>query len=72
MQLSEYLASKRIRLQDFADLIGLSVPTVSKLANGVNRPTFATMEAILKATGGEVTANDFAAQHRSASQPATE
>lgn len=73
MQLSEYLASRRIRLRDFAAQVDLSVPTISKLANGVSRPTFETMEAIRKATDGEVTANDFLDQHRAASlQPAPE
>ena len=63
MQLAEYLAVNRIRLHDFAEKIGMSAPSVSKLANGVNKPSFDTMQKIAEVTGGLVSADDFLHQH---------
>lgn len=63
MQLAEYLTSKRIKLHEFADIIGHTASSVSRLASGVNKPTLDTMQLIYKATDGEVTAEDFRQQH---------
>lgn len=59
MQLSEYLAANRIRLRDLAEKVGISAPSLSKLANGVNSPRLETARKISEATAGEVTAEDF-------------
>jgi DNA-binding transcriptional regulator YdaS (Cro superfamily) len=63
MKLADYLYLNRIKLVVFATKIGISQPSVSKLASGVNRPTLETMQLIYVATDGAVTAEDFRRQH---------
>lgn len=62
MKLSDYLSANGLTLAAFAAKSGLSVPTVSRLRRGLNRPDWKTLDAINEATDGQVTANDFYAQ----------
>lgn len=62
MKLCDYLSANGMTLAAFAAKSGLSVPTVSRLRRGLNRPDWKTLDAINEATGGQVTANDFYAQ----------
>lgn len=71
MQLAEYLDVHRIRIVDFAAKVGISAPSVSKIANGINKPSFETMQKIYDATNGEVTVHDFWRQHPVASASAS-
>lgn len=61
MKLSDYLSANGLTLAAFAAKSGLSVPTVSRLRRGLNRPDWKTLDAINEATDGQVTANDFCA-----------
>jgi transcriptional regulator with XRE-family HTH domain len=62
MKLSDYLSANGLTLAAFAAKSGLSVPTVSRLRRGLNRPDWKTLDAINEATDGQVTANDFYGQ----------
>lgn len=57
--LLEYIQAKDLTLDQFGELIGRSGATVSRIARGVHKPDWSTMEAILQATGGEVDPNSF-------------
>jgi len=59
MRLSAYLAKKSLTLEEFSRQSGISKATISRIARGVNRPDWETMEAIKCATGGAVLPNDF-------------
>lgn len=63
MKLASYLAANEISEADFAAKIGVARETVNKLKNGQLWLSSETAERILRATGGEVTPNDFLA-HR--------
>ena len=58
MTLSEYLRRYGIKQSAFAVRIGTSQAAVCRYCNG-RRPAFPQLEAIIAATGGAVTANDF-------------
>lgn len=60
MKLSDYLVENALTLDAFAAQINRSAATVSRIARGLNRPDWETMEAIVRATSGRVTPNDFA------------
>jgi transcriptional regulator with XRE-family HTH domain len=60
MTLTEYIQSKGLTLDQFGLLIGRSGATVSRIARGIHKPDWQTMEAILSATAGEVDPNSFA------------
>lgn len=60
MQLAEYLIENRMTYKEFADMAGLSVPSIWKIANLRAKPTLDTMVAIERASDGRVTAQDFA------------
>lgn len=62
MKLCDYLSANGMTLAAFAAKSGLSVPTVSRLRRGLNRPDWKTLDAINAATDGQVTANDFYAR----------
>lgn len=67
MTLDEYLTQQnetrkaagepKVTDADFGAKVGLSQSHVSRLRNGVVRPSWRTMDAILKETGGAVTAS---------------
>lgn len=59
MRLAEFLKAHDLTATAFAERIGRSTATVSRLARGIQRPDWSTIEAIDTATGGQVTANDF-------------
>lgn len=59
MRLSEYLAKNAISTTDFASRIGVTSEAVRLYALGKRTPRREHMSAILEATDGEVTANDF-------------
>lgn len=60
MTLGEYLKSEGINQADFGKKIGLSGASVSRLKRGQQWPDKDTVRRIEMATGGQVTANDFA------------
>ena len=57
--LNDYLAAERLTYTAFADLIGRSVATVSRIARGEQMPDPDTMKAIIQATAGRVEPNSF-------------
>lgn len=57
--LLEYIQAKDLTLDQFGELIGRSGATVSRIARGIHKPDWSTMEAILQATSGEVDPNSF-------------
>lgn len=59
MKLADYLEAENLTLKQFGDKIGRTEATVSRLARGLNKPDQETLDAILRETGGRVTANDF-------------
>lgn len=59
MHLADYLRDHEITLAAFAERIGRSPATVSRLANGKQLPDWDTVRAIRRATKGAVTANDW-------------
>lgn len=59
MTLDEYLRQQGETGFDFARRIDVHASTVSRMRRGVTHPERRTIEAIFKATGGRVTANDF-------------
>jgi DNA-binding transcriptional regulator YdaS (Cro superfamily) len=59
MTLKEYLSTRRIGQSAFARSIGVSQQVVNKWALGRACPRRDAMTMIIKATRGEVTANDF-------------
>lgn len=58
-KLATYLKREKLTLEAFAKQIGRTPATVSRLARGVNKPDWATAEAIEAATSGEITISDF-------------
>jgi len=66
MTLAEYLYANRLTATVFAARIGRSIPTVSKLARGIDMPGWDTMAAIVEATDGQVQPNDFLAVYQDA------
>lgn len=59
MTLQEFLTLKNLSDPDFGVLIGRDRTTVMRLRRGDTKPDWKTMEAIVSATQGEVTPNDF-------------
>lgn len=60
MKLADYLAEQKLTLEAFGALCGRSAATLSRLARGLHKPDWDTMEAIEKATGGKIQPNDWA------------
>jgi transcriptional regulator with XRE-family HTH domain len=60
MNLRTYLKQNELSQRAFGASIGRSEATVSRLVRGIDRPSWPTLEAIMRATGGQVSANDFA------------
>lgn len=59
MKLSQYMALNGLKDEQFGQIIGRSAATVSRIRRGKNPPDWKTMNAILEATKGAVTAVDF-------------
>lgn len=59
MQLGEWLQSRNMSHDAFADLIGTDRSSVTKYVAGQRTPRPEVLVRIIDATGGEVTANDF-------------
>ena len=59
MRLEAYLSAEGLTLATFGEQIGRSAATISRLVRGLNKPGPDTVEAIYRATGGKVTANDL-------------
>lgn len=59
MTLDAWLVANRVTLAEFAARCGVHPVTVSKWRHGRLTPRPAQMAAVLTATGGQVTANDF-------------
>ena len=70
MKLSEWLETNNLTASAFADQLGVSVSTVTRCMNGQRRPEWPTLDAILKATGGAVTPNDFLSGETALQAPA--
>ncbi len=68
MKLAEYLTRQNLLPQAFAERIGVSGEAVRLWINGSRTPRPAQMQAILAATNGAVTPNDFLPERAS---PAT-
>lgn len=66
MTLEQYLRNNRITDAAFGATAGLSQAQVSRIKRGVSMPSWDAIAKIMKATDGEVTANDFAATVESA------
>lgn len=60
MTLEQYLKANRITDAAFGATAGLSQAQVSRIKRGVSMPSWDAIGKIMKATGGDVTANDFA------------
>jgi transcriptional regulator with XRE-family HTH domain len=59
MKLATYLESHAISDAAFGEAIGVSRQAVFRYRTGERRPEWAVLEAIARATGGAVTADDF-------------
>ena len=59
MKLAQYLTDSGLKQEDFAKLVGISQPHVSRLLKGGTWPQRALLQRITEATGGKVTADDF-------------
>lgn len=67
MKLSDYLTERKISDSDFADSIKRDATTVWRLKTERTLPDWKTVAAIIDATEGAVTANDFVpTQHEAA------
>ena len=62
MTLEQYLRANGITDAAFGSAAGLSQAQVSRIKRGVSMPSWDAIGKIMKATGGDVTANDFAAK----------
>lgn len=64
MKLDDWLKSEKVTSAEFARLSGIGDrQAVHKYRHGERFPTAENLQRIRKATGGAVTANDFADQH---------
>ncbi len=61
MTLSEYLKSNGLTDDKFAALVGMSQSQITRLKNGLSRPSWDTVEKIFAATGGVVNAASWQA-----------
>lgn len=59
MKLQNYLKDTRTTARAFAGQIGRATSTVTRILHGQTMPDPATIRAIMRATGGKVTPNDF-------------
>ena len=61
MTLKEYLDQNKLSLKVFGDRCGLSAPTVLRARDGINIPSRRTLQAIVTATGGQVSIQELIA-----------
>lgn len=59
MKLDEYLKANNISGAEFAELIGVDAATVFRIRTGRVFPHRRTMQSIMTATDGKVSANDL-------------
>jgi transcriptional regulator with XRE-family HTH domain len=59
MQLSDYLKENELTDEAFGEKIGRDRSSVYRLKNSQTKPTADVLQAIVNATGGAVTPNDF-------------
>lgn len=59
MRLAQYLTDQNLTDEAFAALVGVSQSQISRLKRGISRPSWETVAAIERATGGAVTISDF-------------
>lgn len=59
MDLATYLKTHKINLDEFAAKIGSSKASVSRIARGAQNTDRDTIQKIIDATNGEVTADSF-------------
>lgn len=59
MKLADYLATMGLTDEAFASQVGISQSQVSRLKRGLSRPSWDSLVAIERATGGAVAAADF-------------
>ncbi len=59
MNLNDWIKTKNLTTSQFAEMLGVSQPTVSRWINGVLFPSRKSIAAIIKTTNGEVSANDI-------------
>lgn len=59
MTLGEYLRKHKLTDQRFGELADLSQPFVNRLRRGKAKPSYETIEKIVKATGGKVAPSDL-------------
>ena len=59
MKLGAYLSRERLTIQAFGRLVGCSHAHVSRLVNGVRKPSWVLLRRISEVTDGDVTASDF-------------
>lgn len=59
MTLDQFLTEKGISTPAFAKAIGMNASSLWRIRNGKVRPDWNTVEAIVTATGGSVSADDF-------------
>ena len=61
MTLKEYLDQNKLSLKVFGDRCGLSAPTVLRARDGINIHSRRTLQAIVTATGGQVSIQELIA-----------
>lgn len=59
MKLNEFLIMNGITMANFADAVGTTTATISRVAVGLVVPRKALLTRIHEETGGQVTPNDF-------------
>jgi transcriptional regulator with XRE-family HTH domain len=59
MKLDEFIRTTDATEQSLADATGYSQGTINRLRNGKINPTLELLEAVMRATDGAVTPNDF-------------
>ncbi|MGJ8626276.1 MAG: hypothetical protein ACSHXB_04875 [Sulfitobacter sp.] len=75
MRLNDFLHSSGVTMTDFAEQIGTTTATVSRIADGLVVPRRKLLERIYEVTGGQVTPNDLTGIHppdRDAPKPEVE
>jgi len=59
MKLNDFLTTNQITMATFAQAVGTTTATVSRVADGLVVPRKALLTRIYKETGGQVTPNDL-------------
>jgi transcriptional regulator with XRE-family HTH domain len=62
MKLSEYLKAKNINAAQFAARVGMDKSAITRILKGERTPRRSTINTIIQATSGEVTAADIFAE----------